>query len=143
MTSTHSSPLAPAQQCGIVVLYDGACKTCIEDRQRYESWQQTTTEKVHWLDLNQAPEVLKYFNISYNAAIAELHLIIDGSQVIKELDAYILLFQQISKYHALFRLLAWLIGLPLIKPCLSKYYRYRVNKDLHAQDDYDASDYLC
>ena len=116
---------------GIVVLYDGACPTCVEDRKRYQSWQQVKNEtsgsdQVHWLDLNQAPDVLAQFSISEQAAISELHLIIDGKIVVKELDAYIVLFRQIPK----FKIVAWLIGLPVIKPLLAKYYRYRVQKRL-------------
>lgn len=130
MNTNQPSALSAEMQQGLVVLFDGACQTCIEDRDRYQTWlsQQTFDGRirVYWLDLNQAPEVLAQFNIDYQSAIVELHIIADGHRIVKELDAYILLFKQLSWGKPI----AWLIGLPLIKPLLAKYYRYRVNKRL-------------
>ncbi len=118
--------LPPQMQSGVVVLYDAICPTCVEDRRRYQSFQRQTDESVHWLDVNSAAALLESFNINQQDAISELHLIVDGKMVVKELDAYILLFKQLPK----FRWVGWLIGLPIVKPLLSRYYHYRVQKRL-------------
>lgn len=118
--------LPPQMQSGVVVLYDAICPTCVEDRRRYQSFQHQTDESVQWLDVNSATALLESFNINQQDAISELHLIVDGKTVVKELDAYILLFKQLPK----FRWVGWLIGLPIVKPLLSRYYHYRVQKRL-------------
>ncbi|MFD2167526.1 thiol-disulfide oxidoreductase DCC family protein [Thalassotalea euphylliae] len=122
----NTCSLPSGAEHGIIVLYDGACPTCVEDRQKYERFKRIEHSNIIWLDLNTAPDVLNTFNIEEQDAISELHLIVNGKQVVKELDAYILLFAQIPR----FKWLAVLIGLPLIKPLLSRYYRYRVQKRL-------------
>lgn len=114
----------------IKVLYDGACPTCIADRNRYQAWlksaQNENCSHVLWLDLNQHAELLLTHKIEYQTAIAELHVIINDSLVVKSLDAYILLFKQVWWAKPL----AWCLALPIIKPLITRYYHYRVNKRL-------------
>lgn len=113
-------------QKSIVVLYDGACPTCIKDRHLYEKFAGFNNELIQWRDFNNHGALLVEFEISPLDAMYELHLIIDNQVVVKEIDAYIVLLKHITWLKPL----AWFIQVPLIKRPLSKYYRYRVQKRL-------------
>jgi len=115
-------------QYPIVVLYDGICPVCIKDRQNYQKLAGRKDDAILWLDINRHQEVLQRFGITERAAMTELHLITGGQQVVKELDAYILLLGHIWWLKPL----AWLIAIPFIKRPLASYYHYRVNKRLTA-----------
>jgi len=110
----------------IQVLYDGACPTCVKDRHFYERLAGVKGEDIEWLDFNQYGPLLVKFQISPMDAMLELHIIVEGTQIVKELDAYILLLSHISWLKPL----AWFIKIPFIKAPLAKYYHYRVQRRL-------------
>lgn len=110
----------------IAVLYDGICPSCIKDRQFYQKLAGIKNQSILWLDINQHQGLLKHFNITEQAAMSELHLIVNGQQVVKELDAYILLLGYISWLKPL----AWVISIPFIRAPLARYYHFRVQKRL-------------
>ncbi|HRQ63508.1 MAG TPA: DCC1-like thiol-disulfide oxidoreductase family protein [Xanthomonadaceae bacterium] len=109
--STASDPLR--------VYYDGACPRCRRDRDRYCAWAGSEGDDVHWIDISGRDDELRAAGIKPQAALTELH-VRDGEGVVhRELDAYILLMSRVRRL----RPLAWLIGLPLIRPALSWLYR--------------------
>lgn len=120
--------MSALSQYPIVVLYDGICPTCIKDRQHYQKLAGRKDDAILWLDINQHHQVLKQFAINEQAAMTELHLIVGGKKIVKELDAYILLLSRIWWLKPL----AWFIAIPFIKAPLARYYHYRVNKRLTA-----------
>ena len=110
----------------IQVLYDGACPTCVKDRRFYERLAGIKGQDIEWLDFNQFGSLLVKFQIAPIDAMLELHVIVEGRHIVKELDAYILLLSHITWLKPL----ALVIQIPFIKAPLARYYRYRVQKRL-------------
>lgn len=141
---------SPAKIC---VLYDGACPRCIKDRDNYLSLAGGRAEGVSWFDITDKDEQLKRWGIDPHKALTELHVIIgadesvgkpkesrgiggaepdsglalpDQPRVLSEMDAYIVLMQQVS----VLKPLAWFMGLSMVRPALSAWYRRSVHKRL-------------
>lgn len=110
----------------ITVYYDGACPACVRDRQRYEQLAGEHADEVYWFDITGRDEELRQLGIDPRLALTELHVRDAGQRVHSELDAYILLMQRAPRL----RPLAWLIGLPLIRPLLSRLYHAMVMRRL-------------
>jgi len=110
----------------VMVLYDGACPTCIKDRQWYEKLIGIKNSSIVWCDFNSHQELLDTFAISNYSAMTELHLIVDDEQVVKSIAAYILLLDQIIYLKPI----AWLMKIPFIYNRLESYYHKRVQKRL-------------
>lgn len=110
----------------LTVYYDGACPSCVHDRELYEKLAGQGGQSVCWLDITGREQALKQEGIDPDKALRELHVRDEQGQVVSELDAYILLLSRI----ALLKPLAWLIGLPLIRSRLSKAYRAMVERRL-------------
>lgn len=112
----------------ITVYYDGACPRCVRDRARYERLAATRGEAVEWVDITGRDAELCRLGIDPQAALRELHVRDGAGGMHRELDAYILLM---SRVPAL-RPLAWLIGLPGVRPVVSWFYRGGVLRRLRA-----------
>ncbi len=110
----------------ITVYYDGACPTCVKDRYHYEKLSGIAGKNIKWFDITDQDDRLREIGIDPLKALMELHVTNEKQQILSEIDAYILLM---SKVRWL-RPLAWLIGLPLIRPMLSKIYHWQVNRRL-------------
>ena len=110
----------------ITVFYDGACSSCIKDRENYEKMSGKDGEDVCWFDITGQDDHLRDLGIDPHKGLTELHVRNERRQVVSELDAYILLMKRVP----LMKPLAWLIGLPVIRPLLSSLYRQMVNRRL-------------
>jgi len=110
----------------VTVYYDGACPQCVKDRQHYEKLCGRAGKKVSWFDITGQDELLRKIGIDPQKALMALHVKNENQQILAEIDAYILLLKKVP----LLRPLAWLIGLPLIRPVLSKIYRRGVVRRL-------------
>lgn len=110
----------------LVVFYDGSCPACIKDRRWYEKLAGKTGASVEWLDITGRDEELRREGVDPDKALRELHVKDDQGRVHREMDAYILLM---SRVFAL-KPLAWLIGLPVIRPTLAWLYHRWVAKRL-------------
>jgi predicted DCC family thiol-disulfide oxidoreductase YuxK len=108
----------------ITVYYDGACPKCIRDRQHYEKLAGLAGEQVCWFDITGQEDRLRELGIDPEKALTELHVRDERGQVVSELDAYILLMSRVP----MLKPVAWLIGLPLIRPLLARIYHRRVRK---------------
>ena len=106
------------------VFYDGACPRCIADRRWYESLP--GGEGVEWVDITGRDDELLALGIDPYLALTELHVQDENGHIHRELDAYILLLSRVPRLAPL----AWLVGLPLIKPLLSHAYRQWVLRRL-------------
>jgi predicted DCC family thiol-disulfide oxidoreductase YuxK len=58
--------------------------------------------------------------------LTELHIKDENLKILSELDAYIVLMRKVS----ILKPLAWFIGLPMIRPLLSRIYHRQVNRRL-------------
>ena len=110
----------------ITVYYDGACPSCIKDRENYEKLAGKNGEDVCWFDITGQDTYLRNLGIDPRKALSELHVRDEQQQIISELDAYILLMSRVPRLKPL----AWLIGLPVIRPLLSSLYHWMVNRRL-------------
>ena len=110
----------------ITVFYDGACPSCIKDRENYEKLAGKDGENVCWFDISGQDAHLRDIGIDPHKALSELHVRDEHQQIVSELDAYILLMSRVS----LLKPLAWLIGLPVIRPLLASLYHRMVNRRL-------------
>ncbi|MCP5244671.1 MAG: DUF393 domain-containing protein [Burkholderiales bacterium] len=112
----------------ITVYYDGACSSCVKDRESYEKMASKAGEDVCWFDITGQDEQLRNLGIDPYKAMTELHVSDQHQNVLSELDAYILLMSRVPRLKPL----AWLIGLPVIRPLLSMLYRGMVERRLKA-----------
>ncbi|HNP26505.1 MAG TPA: DUF393 domain-containing protein [Nitrosomonas sp.] len=110
----------------ITVYYDGACPSCVKDRESYEKMAGKASEDVCWFDITGQDAQLRGIGIDPHKAMTELHVRDEHQRVVSELDAYILLMQRVPRLKPL----AWLISLPVIRPMLSALYRWMVRKRL-------------
>ncbi len=110
----------------INVYYDGACPKCVKDRETYEKLAGKTGENVCWVDITGREGQLRQIGIDPHKALTELHVQDENQQILSEMDAYILLMSKVP----LLKPIAWLIGLPLIRPLLAKMYHWQVNRRL-------------
>lgn len=123
----HSKDDNP-DQGKITVYYDGACPSCIKDRENYEKMAGEAGKDVCWFDITGQEEQLRQQGIDPYKAMTELHVRNERQEVFSELDAYILLMQRVPRLKPF----AWLIGLPVIRTALSMVYRWMVKRRLKA-----------
>lgn len=81
-------------------------------------------DEVEWFDITGQEDVLRQEGIDPKLALQELHVKTPEGQVVSELDAYILLMRRTFWLKPI----AWLIGLPLIRPLLAKLYHHLVQR---------------
>jgi predicted DCC family thiol-disulfide oxidoreductase YuxK len=110
----------------IIVYYDGACPKCVKDRRTYEKLAGKAGENVCWTDITGQETLLREIGIDPHKALTELHVQDENRQILSEMDAYILLMGKVP----LLKPLAWLIGLPLVRPLLAKIYHWQVSRRL-------------
>ena len=83
-------------------------------------------ENVCWIDITGQDRQLRKIGIDPHKALTELHVQDENRQILSEMDAYILLMSKVP----VLKPLAWLIGLPLIRPLLAGIYHWQVNRRL-------------
>lgn len=110
----------------IRVFYDGACPSCRRDRRQYERLAGRAADQVEWVDITGRDDELRARGIDPETALKELHVEDHSGTIHSELDAYILLMSRVP----LLKPLAWLIGLPVIRPLLSRLYHRMVTNRL-------------
>ena len=110
----------------LLVFYDGSCPACIKDRRWYKKLAGRTGESVEWLDITGRDEELRQQGIDPDKALRELHVKDGEGTIHREMDAYILLMSRVP----LLKPVAWLIGLPVIRPALARLYHRWVDRRL-------------
>lgn len=109
-----------------IVFYDGACPICVRDRRRYERLTGPADDAIAWFDITDQAQQLRELGIDPQRALFELHVKDPHGTIHSSIGAYIVLLKKVP----LLRPLAWLIGLPLIRPVLSRIYRRQVERRL-------------
>jgi predicted DCC family thiol-disulfide oxidoreductase YuxK len=110
----------------ISVYYDGACPQCVKDRRNYEQLSVKSKDDIQWIDITGKESLLRSIGIDPRKALMELHVKDENQQILSEIDAYVLLMSRVP----LLRPLSRVIGLPLVRPMLSRVYHWRVNRRL-------------
>ncbi len=110
----------------ICVYYDGACPKCVKDRQTYEKLAGKAGDNVCWIDITGQEQKLSELGIDPEKALTELHVKDENEKIVSEMDAYILLMAKVP----VLKPIAWLIGLPFIRPVLANIYHWMVNRRL-------------
>lgn len=123
--SRRGAQQSQVKNAQLKVYYDAACPLCRRERQRYESWQKAA-EGVEWLDVNTHDEHLIARGVVPREALLSLHVEDAAGQFHDGIDAYVLLMRRVPRLKPL----AWLIGLPLIKPVLTWIYARMVRRRL-------------
>ena len=113
----------------LLVYYDGACPKCVRDRRRYEKLAGEGASSVEWLDITDREDLLRRKGIDPERALRELHVEDEQGDIYRELDAYILLMAQ----SPWLKPLAVLVGLPIVRPWLSRLYRHSVDRRLRRE----------
>lgn len=117
------------KQNKITVYYDGACPICVKDRQNYEKLAGNRGNDVDWYDITGKDAELCEIGIDPKKALTELHIKDENRKILSELDAYIVLMKKVP----VLKPLAWFIGLPLIRPALSRIYHRQVIRRLRRE----------
>lgn len=113
----------------IKVYYDAVCPRCRKDRQRYERWAGEGASDIHWCDVSEHRHTLQEKGIEPDTALKSLHVERADGDIVEGIDAYRLLMARV----VFLRPVAWLIGLPVIKPGLRKLYDGWVKRRLKQQ----------
>jgi hypothetical protein len=79
---------------------------------RYEKLAGEGGKDVVWFDITGRDAELRALGIDPRKALTELHIMDGDGRIRSEMDAYIVLMGRVPKL----KLLAWFIGLPLIRP---------------------------
>lgn len=111
------------------VYYDGICPGCRRDRARYERWAGEAGDQVAWCDVTEHQATLREKGVDPQAALLSLHVEEEGGRIVEGIDAYILLMRRVPRLKPL----AWLIGLPGLKPLLRRLYDAWVRRRLARQ----------
>ncbi len=96
------------------VYYHGLCPSCRKDRARYERWAGEVGRQVAWCDVTGHQEMLREKGVDPQAALLSLHIEEEGGRIMEGIEAYILLMRRVQRLKPV----AWLIGLPGLKPLL-------------------------
>ena len=110
----------------IRVYYDGACPQCVKDRQTYERLSKRLKNDIQWIDITGKERFLRSMGIDPEKALRELHVQDENREILSEIDAYTLLMKQIP----VLKPLAMIIGLPWVRPVLSRLYHWSVTRRL-------------
>ncbi len=113
----------------ITVYYDASCPKCVKDRRNYEHMAGETASDVCWMDITDRDEELHELGIDPRLALTELHVKDKQGRIVSEIDAYILLMQRVPRLRAI----AWLIGLPVIRPVCAFFYHRLVTRRLRRE----------
>jgi len=114
----------------ISVYFDGACASCVRDRDNYCRLAGKSSQQVFWVDITGKEKELHALGIDPHQALTELHVKIENKNqpaiILRELDAYVVLM----KRTYWLRPLAWIIVLPVVRPTLGRLYHHLVFKRL-------------
>jgi len=110
----------------ITVYYDASCPKCVKDRKNYERMADELATEVCWVDITGRNDALRQLGIDPHKALTELHIKDQHGRILSEIDAYILLMKRVPRL----RIIAWLIGLPVIRAVVAFAYHQMVNRRL-------------
>ncbi|MGO2390641.1 MULTISPECIES: thiol-disulfide oxidoreductase DCC family protein [unclassified Halomonas] len=113
----------------INIFYDAQCPLCRKERRRYERWLGHEADDIGWLDVSENEQALRDKGVEPAMALRSLHIETAQGELIEGIDAYRVLMRRIS----LLVPVAWVLGLPGIKPGVRALYDRWVKRRLQKQ----------
>lgn len=113
----------------INVYYDAQCPLCRQERRRYERWSGRHAKDIGWLDVSEHEQTLRAKGVDPAVALRSLHYRNCARSINRRYRRLPLLMKRIP----LLVPVAWLIGLPGIKPALRTLYDVWVKRRLKKQ----------
>lgn len=113
----------------IKIFYDAQCPLCRKERRRYERWLGQDADDVGWLDVSENEQTLLRKGVERDMALRSLHIETAQGELIEGIDAYRVLMKRIP----LLVPIAWILGLPGIKPGVRAFYDKWVKRRLQKQ----------
>lgn len=93
----------------ITVFYDGKCGLCSKEISHY---RKIAPDNIfYWQDITQSADELNMEGISLAAGLKLLHAKDESGLIYVGVDAFILIWKQLKRWH----ILAALVGLPIIR----------------------------
>jgi predicted DCC family thiol-disulfide oxidoreductase YuxK len=115
----------------ITVFYDGKCGLCSKEISHYRKIAPSNT--FNWQDITESADELNQEGITLAEGLRLLHAKDNSGQIHVGVDAFILIWKQLSRW----RVLAFLVGLPIIRHIANAAYRtfanWRFKKLEHCQ----------
>ena len=105
----------------ITVFYDGKCGLCSKEIDHYRKIAPSGI--FNWQDITKSHEELRKENISLSEGLRLLHAKDHTGQMHVGVDAFILIWRQLKRW----RVLAILVGLPIIRQIANVSYRTFAN----------------
>ena len=101
----------------ITVFYDGKCGLCSKEINHY---RRIAPQGIfNWQDITQSTDELKAEGISLSEGLKLLHARDHNGRMHVGVDAFILIWRQLKRW----RMLALVVGLPIIRPLTNVAYR--------------------
>ena len=115
----------------IKVFYDGKCGLCAKEINHYKKI--APKDIFEWVDVTEDSKLLEQHNITLEDALRRLHAIDNSNQLHIGAQSFILIWKQM-RY---FKVLGYLVSLPVIKQAISYMYNkfadWRFNRLEHCQ----------
>ena len=115
----------------ITVFYDGKCGLCLKEINHYR--KVTPLGIFNWQDITESVEELNKHGVTFSEGLKLLHATDNIGQMHIGVDAFILIWKQLKGW----RMLAFLVGLPIIRQILNIAYctfaNWRFKKLEHCQ----------
>ena len=105
----------------ITVFYDGQCGLCSKEIDYYR--RIAPNGVFDWQDITESADDLNKEGVSLSEGLKHLHAKDNSGQIYIGVDAFTLIWKQLKRW----RVLAVLVGLPLIRPSASYAYRMFAN----------------
>jgi len=93
----------------IRVFYDGSCSLCSREIAFYKRVSEAVA--IDWVDISKSGDQLTLYGLGYDEAMSQFHVQDEDGQLLRGVEAFLLLWSRISP----FQILGFLVGLPVIK----------------------------
>lgn len=108
------------------VFFDGSCPLCRKEIGHYQRLDQR--QQIDWLDLHSAEEQLTAHQITHKAAMQRLHAIDQHSQIQSGVAAFMLIWDNLPRYHYLAKLIRVLRLENLLEKAYCRFALWRFNR---------------
>ena len=102
----------------IKVFYDGDCPLCNKEIKIYQ--KADISSKFLWIDINREPDALKRYALDYVETQKIFHVIDTHGKLQKGVDGFLVIWRELKYW----RILYWLVRLPVIKQLADIAYHY-------------------